>query len=47
MHKRSAFIKHFDIEIKMIDGQPMFVYETEEGYYEKIPFSMSDLGNCI
>ena len=46
MHKRSAFIKHFDIEIKMIDGQPMFVYETEKGY-EKIPFSMSDLGNCI
>ena len=28
----------------MIDGQPVFVYETEEGY-EKIPFSMSDLGD--
>ncbi|MCL0049737.1 hypothetical protein M1N04_01400 [Peptococcaceae bacterium] len=36
-------VKYLDIEIKMIDGQPMFVYETEKGY-EKIPFSMSDLG---
>ena len=39
-------VKYLDIEIKVIDGQPVFVYETEEGY-EKIPFSMSDLGNCI
>ena len=36
-------VKYLDIEIKVIDGQPMFVYETEKGY-EKIPFSMSDLG---
>ena len=39
-------VKCLDIEIKVIDSQPMFAYETEEGY-EKIPFSMSDLGNCI
>ncbi|MCL0049699.1 hypothetical protein M1N04_01210 [Peptococcaceae bacterium] len=39
-------VKYLGIEIKIIDGQPMFVYETEKGY-EKIPFSMSDLGNCI
>ncbi|MCL0108013.1 hypothetical protein M1N70_03455, partial [Peptococcaceae bacterium] len=37
-------VKYLDVEIKVIDGQPMFVYETEKGY-EKIPFSMSDLGN--
>ncbi|MCL0041957.1 hypothetical protein M1N12_02710 [Peptococcaceae bacterium] len=37
-------VKYLDIEIKVIDGQPMFVYETEKGY-EKIPFSMSDLGD--
>ncbi|MCL0078032.1 hypothetical protein M1N61_03175, partial [Peptococcaceae bacterium] len=36
-------VKYLDIEIKVIDGQPVFVYETDEGY-EKIPFSMSDLG---
>ncbi len=36
-------VKYLDVEIKVIDGQPMFVYETEKGY-EKIPFSMSDLG---
>jgi hypothetical protein len=39
-------VKYLDIEIKVIDGQPVFIYETGKGY-EKIPFSMSDLGNCI
>ncbi|MCL0100912.1 hypothetical protein M1N80_03790, partial [Peptococcaceae bacterium] len=37
-------VKYLDIEIKVINGQPMFVYETEKGY-KKIPFSMSDLGD--
>ncbi|MCL0101004.1 hypothetical protein M1N80_04320 [Peptococcaceae bacterium] len=37
-------VKYLDVEIKVIDGQPMFVYETEKGY-EKTPFSMSDLGS--
>ena len=38
-----AGIEYLDAEIKIIDGQPVFVYETETGY-EEIPFSLSELG---
>ena len=35
---------YLDAEIKVIDGQPVMTYETEEGY-EEISFSLSDLGD--
>ena len=35
-------IVYLDAEIKIIDGHPVLVYETEAGY-EKIPFSLSEL----
>ena len=40
-----AGIEYLDMEIKVIDGQPVLIYETETGY-EEIPFSLSELGDA-
>jgi hypothetical protein len=39
-------VVYLDAEIKVIDGQPVLVYETEAGY-EKIPFSLPDYAYAL